>query len=518
MKIERTKNAIRNIVYGFVLRIYQMLIPFMMRTAIIHIIGVEYLGLSSLFTSILQVLNLAELGVGSAMVYSMYKPIAEDDDLSICALMKLYRMYYRIIGLVIAVVGLLMTPLIPKLILGEVPDAVNIYVLYLLNLGATVLSYWLFAYKASILQAHQRTDVVNKILILTSTLQYILQLAVLFIFKNYYYYVIVLLVTQALNNVVTALVADKLYPEYKPQGNIDQNSVRQINRKVKDLFTSKVGGIVVNSADTVVIAAFLGLTVLAVYQNYYYILTAVIGVVAILFSSCTAGIGNSIITETKEKNFHDLKKITFIIVWISTFCSCCLLNLYQPFMEIWVGKDLMLDYASVICLVIYYFIYEINQMLNVYKDAAGIWHEDRFRPLVTAIANVGLNLATVRLWGIYGVLLSTVISMLLIGMPWLLHNLFSTIFQKRWLGEYLHRMFYYITVSIIICVLTTVICRWIYVGKWFTLLCRLAFCIVFPNIIMWITYRRFPEFKQTVLLADAITKGNFKLKKLFKVE
>ena len=177
-KIERTKNATRNIIFGVILKAYQIIVPFLMRTAMIYLMGVQYLGLNSLFTSILQVLNLAELGVGSAMIYSMYKPIAEDDNATICALMKLYKTYYRIIGLVIAVIGCALTPFIPKLISGDVPDNLNIYLLYLLNLGATVLSYWLYAYKNCILQAHQRVDIVSKVSLVTSTIQYALQLLV----------------------------------------------------------------------------------------------------------------------------------------------------------------------------------------------------------------------------------------------------------------------------------------------------------------------------------------------------
>ena len=147
---------------------------------------------------------------------------------------------------------------------------------------------------------------------------------------------------------------------------------KDINHRIRDLFTSKLGGVIVNSADTVVISAFLGLTMLAIYQNYYYILTSIIGFVGIVFQSCTAGMGNSVIVETKEKNFNDLKKFTFLISWIAGFCTCCLLCLYQPFMEIWVGEDLMLGFSAVICFCIYYFVYEINQLLNTYKDAAGI--------------------------------------------------------------------------------------------------------------------------------------------------
>lgn len=195
MKIERTKNASRNIIFGGVLKIYQILIPFLMRTAMIYFMGVQYLGLNSLFTSILQVLNLAELGVGSAMVYSMYKPIAEDDEITICALLKMYKKYYNIIGLVIAIVGIIVTPFVPQLIKSDLPAELNIYILYLMNLGITVLSYWLFAYKNSLLQAHQRIDITSRVTLVTNTVQYALQLLVLIMLKDYYIYVIVNLMT-----------------------------------------------------------------------------------------------------------------------------------------------------------------------------------------------------------------------------------------------------------------------------------------------------------------------------------
>ena len=179
MADSKTKNSSRNLVFGICLKVYQLLVPFLIRTIIIKILGIEYAGLNSLFTSILQVLNIAELGVGTALVFSMYKPIVEHDDKKICALMQLYKIYYRVIGLVILAIGLCITPFLSKLIKGDVPPDINIYVLYFLNLGATVLSYWLFAYKNSLFQAHQRNDVVSKVTILTNTVMYVLQISLL---------------------------------------------------------------------------------------------------------------------------------------------------------------------------------------------------------------------------------------------------------------------------------------------------------------------------------------------------
>ena len=432
--------------------------------------------------------------------------------------MKLYKVYYRFIGLVIAVIGLILLPFIPKLINGDVPNGINIYVLYLLNLGATVLSYWLFAYKNSLLQAHQREDITSKVTLLTNTIQYSLQLVILIFIKNYYLYVIVILFTQALTNIVRAVIVTKLYPDYKPEGKLDKKVIKEINHRIRDLFTSKLGGVIVNSVDTIVISAFLGLTVLAIYQNYYFILTSIIGFVTIIFNSCIAGIGNSIIVETKEKNFNDLNKFTFIISWIGGFCTTCFLCLFQPFMDVWVKKEsLKLDFSVVICFCIYYFVYEINQLLCAYKDSAGMWHEDRFRTLVTALSNLVMNLIMVQFWGVYGVILSTVLSTLFIGMPWLLHNLFTVLFEKSQLKIYLRKLFFYVFVVFCGCVLTYLLCLQLPImSKWMILIIRAIICCIIPNVIYFVVYIKKQEFKDSIKLFDKITKGKISiLKKLY---
>lgn len=509
MKINRTKNAARNMVYGIVLKLYQIIVPFLMRTAMIYFMGVQYLGLNSLFTSILQVLNLVELGVGSAMVYSMYRPIAEDNKEEICALMRLYRLYYRIIGMAIGILGIMVLPFLPYLIEGEIPNDVNIYILYLLNLGSTVLSYWLFAYRNCLLNAHQRNDVINKIMMATTTVQYALQLIVLCFLKDYYLYLIILLVTQAANNIITAIITMKMYPNYRPGNKLSSNTIKKINRRIKDLFTAKIGGVVVNSVDTLVISAFLGLELLAIYQNYFYILNSIAGFITIIFSACTAGIGNSLVIESKEKNFQDLNKFTFIISWIAGFCTCCLLCLYQPFMKLWVGDKLMLEYAAVICLCIYFYIMQINALLNLYKDAAGIWHKDRFRPLVTAIANLCMNLIMVQFWGIYGIILSTVLSALVVGMPWLLNNLFSTLFPRNYLKVYLKSTLFYVVVTIVICMLTSFVCGIITINGVAELLIKAIICCVVPNLFFLVVYHNRNEFKDSIIIVNRMTNNKF---------
>lgn len=509
MKLNRTKNATKGIVFGVFLNIYKILIKFAMRTVFIYLLGVEYLGLDGLFTSILKMLSLAELGVGSALTFSMYKPIADNDENKICALMKLYKIYYRIIGFVILVVGMVICPFIPYLIKSSLPDGINIFILYLMNLFTTVISYWLFAYKSSIIYAHQRNDIISKITIVLNTIQFLIQILLLYINRNFYVYVFISLIFQIVTNIVTAIVSQKMYPNYVSKGTVDKKIVKDINRKIKDLFTSKVGAVVYSSADTIVISSCLGLTTLAIYENYNYIITAVMAVINVIFLSCTAGIGNSIITENSEKNYSDLKKFTFIIIGIITICTCCILCSVQDFMNLWVGKDLLLDYKIIICLCIYFYIYEVITIFTTYKDAAGMWHRDRYRALISSIANLCLNLVLVRYIGLYGVILSSIISLVIIAIPWLLHNIFTELFKGK-LKNYCILLLKYILTSSIIIVISSLICNFIKINYIINFILKNILC-VFISILIWVlVFRNTKEIKDAKNLLLNILKGGLK--------
>lgn len=505
----RTQNATRNIAFGIILKVYQILVPFLMRTAMIYFMGVEYLGLNSLFSSILQVLNLAELGVGSAMVFSMYKPIADNDQHTICALLKLYKKYYFLIGLVIAVLGVLLTPIMPKLVNGELPNGLNIYVLYLLNLFATVMSYWLFAYKGSLLQAHQRSDIASKVSLFTNTVQYGLQLFTLWIFHNYYVYVIIMLATQMMTNVITAAAATKMYPMYTPEGTLAQKEITQINQRIKDLFTAKLGTTVVNSADTIVISAFLGLTTLAMYQNYYFIMSSVMGMLAIVFVSCLAGVGNSMVTDTMDKNYNDFRIITFLINWIVTICMCCFATVYQPFITLWVGAEYRFDITVVALFCVYFYLVVMQQINGMYKDAAGVWHQDRFRPLIAAMFNLAFNLLFVKYLGIYAILLSTIASYILVSMPWMIYNVFKYVF-KRDGKQFVRDFFIYFLVACLITLICYSLCKiTMSLPLFIQVITNIVISFVISNGLLIAIYHRSRYFEPMLELINRITKNKF---------
>lgn len=505
MEFNRKLNSVRNLAFGITLKLYQMLMPFIMRTVMLYVMGIEYLGLNSLFASIIQVLNLAELGVGSAMMFSMYKPVAEGNKEEICALMMLYKKYYRIIGAVVLLLGLCLMPFIGNLVKTDtVPKDINIYILYALNLAATVSSYWMFAYKNAVLQAHQREDIISKATLAVTTVLYIVQICLLMTFHNYYCYVVAFIISQIAINICTAMLADKMYPRYKARGKLPDIKVKEINKRVRDLFTARIGSVIVESADTIVISAFLGLTVLAQYQNYYFIIAALIGLITVILSSSRAGIGNSLIAESKEKNFNDFKKLTLIISWICTTVSSVLLAVYQPFIEMWAGGENLLNYGTVICIVIYFCIFQMNGLFNLYKDAAGIWHKDKYRTFITALSNLCLNLMTVKFLGLYGVILSTVVSTVLIGMPWILHNLFATVFDKKQLSGYVKMLIGYGAIAIAACVVTVLVARNIHGNNIMRIILGGIIGTVVPNVIMTAILFKTEEFKNCLLLVKEI--------------
>ena len=499
MKLDRTKNATRNIVFDGALEMMNMLFPFAIRSVMLHYLGTEYLGLNGLFKSLLMFLNLAELGVGSAMVFSMYKPIAEDDTFTICALLRLYRTLYRIIGLAIAAVGLLLMPVLRNLIKGDLPAGMNLYILYLMNLGNTVMTYWLFAYKSSLLQAHQRRDVISKVSLAVRLTEYVLKILILVYTRNYYLYLSVQLLCQLAVNLLTAVCATKMYPRYVPEGKLSKEKTLDVFRRVRDLFTSKLSATVFDAADTLVISAFMGLTALALYQNYYFIITALRMMLVVVLNACMAGVGNKLVMESKEANYRDLEKISLLFLWVLGASSSMLLCMYQPFIRVWMGEDNMLAVGLVFCFVIYYYSMGANKLINMFKDAAGIWRVDRWRPLTAALVNLGLNLATVQWLGLYGVLLSSVFSIVFIQIPWLFHNLFREVFPRQCMGKYIQLFCSLTAVALASCGASWFICGLFTLNVWATLFLNAAVSFLVPNLCCFAVYGRNPVFRESLL-------------------
>ena len=495
MNFERTKNSILGIISGFINKFIMLILPFFVKSVFINSLGMDYLGLNSLFISLLNILNLAELGFSSAISFSMYKSIANNNKEEICSLLNLFKKIYNIIGIIIFIVGLVLMPFVPLLCKNDIPSNINIYVIYFLYLLNTSISYLMYAYKSSILTSHQKNYIINNINTIVNIFLNFFQIVVLVVFKDYYLYVILLLLSTVIYNIIISLYVSKKYPEYIAEGEVDFQQKKDIYNKVKALFFYRIGGVVLSSIDSVVISHYLGLTVLGKYNSYYYVITALFGFFQIFSNALLGGIGNSIVSETIEKNRQDFFRLNFLLGWIVCFCSASLLCLYQPFIKLWVGKENLFPFGIVLSLCIYFYVWKMMEIVNLYKDAAGLWEYDKYRPIVASILNLLLNLFSVQFIGIYGIILSTTISIIVIIFPWSSYILFNKYFKtgfKKFLKEYIINFL----VTVIVCTCTYLICSFFMDYTFIHFIYCFIICMFIPNILLFIIYGRTKKFDE----------------------
>lgn len=436
MTTSRVQNARRNLVFGVINRAASMLMPFLSRTALIYILGMEYVGLNSLFASILQVLNLADLGIGTAIVYALYEPVANDDERTIRALMNYYRRVYRAIGVVIAILGLIALPFLPRLIKGEPPADVNITILYLVYLFNTVISYWLFAYKQALPTAMQRVDVVSNVNTATNVILNLLQVVALVLTKNYYAFLILVPACTVLNNLLMSAYVDRAYPMLKPEGMITAEQRASIRKRVVGLTIQRVCATTRNSLDSIFLSTFLGLTITAMYDNYFLLMNVVTALLSVVTTAVLPTVGNSIVTESHEKNYSDMRNMNFVYMLVSGWFSICLLCLYQPFMRLWAGPQNTFPDVIAALFVVYCYALKLGDIISLYASGAGLWWEMRWRAIAESVLNIALNYILIRLWGVAGIVSATLISILLVNFGMGTQIIFSNYFQNGKITEY----------------------------------------------------------------------------------
>ena len=437
MKLDFKRNVKRNMAANAVGSGIKLLFPFLNRTLFLWLLGPEYLGLNGLFGSILGVLMLAELGFGTAVVCSMYKPVADDDRDLLCAYLRFYRAVYRWVGTVIFAVGLCLLPFLGSLVHGNVPPDVDLHVLYLIHLVNTSASYFLFAYRGSVLGAYHRNDVITNIRTGVSIAQYVTVFLVLLVTRNYYHYIVATVAFTVLQNVLMVRASRKHFPGLEPRGDLPPDKRRQVVSDVKSIFLHKVGGVISHSVDNIVISAFLGLVCVAAYGNYYYVVTSVGGIVGVVYTSMTAGFGNKIYTSSKEENFSLFMKMSRLTQMLVLWCAAMMAALYQPFVSVWTKGDpaLMRHALTPVLMVVYFYVNQSRQMLLTFKSAAAIWRQDRWKPIVAGAVNLAFNFAFVVLlpdeYKLDGVILSTVIGYVFIQVPWETRVVFTAFFDRE---------------------------------------------------------------------------------------
>lgn len=482
--------------FGVGSQIISILMGFFTRWMFIALLGKEYLGVSGLFTNVLSLLSLANLGFDTAIIYSLYKPLADGDVVSVKGYMHVYKRVYRVVGATVFVLGCILMPFLPHLIKGTVTIPENIYTIYLLFLFQSASSYF-FSYKQSLLTASQQNRVISLYHSIFMVLRNIGEMAVLFFFHAYIPTLICIIVFQLAENAWIARVTDKRFPFLTDSsaGEISVDQKQALKENVKSLFLYKISGTIISSTDNILISKFQGLASVGLYSNYVYIVDVIRTFLSYIFYSMTASIGNYNATESKDANEKMFYNLLFASFWLYGFTGICLGVLLNPFISLWIGEDYLLPSWTVFIIIVNYYTAGVQYASTTYREVTGLFKVGKYRPLIAALINLVVSIILAYPLGISGILLGTIISRVCVYFwfdPYIIHK---KLFNRK-LKYYFVTYMLYALISLGVGAICLIICNSIPAfHQWIAFLVKTLICAVFPNVSFFILFKKRVEFQ-----------------------
>lgn len=490
----RTKNSLINVTAGLVGQSIALVISYIARRAFIGVLGEEYLGINGLFTSILTMLSLVEIGIGPAIVYSLYKPLAEKNVEKVKVLMRLFQRAYILIGCIILVLGLALTPFV-YLFMEEIPDIPHIRLIFILFVVNTSISYF-FSYRRSLIVADQRRYVDTITHYGFYSLLNLAQIVFLYLTRDYFVFLALQILSTLSENVVISWKAKKMYPYLteKTEEKLDDETRKQIVRNTSAMIFHKIGGIVVNATDNLIISAQVGVWAAGFYSNYQLVINALKSIITQVFQALTASIGNLGATESKERALTIFRPVFLANFWIYSFCSICMFILFNPFIELSFGKHLLFGQEIVFIMVLNFYLTGMRQTVLTFRDAFGIYWQDRYKPLLESLINLIVSISLVRVWGVFGVFIGTAASTLTTCFWIEPYILYKYAFQAP-VHRYFLRYGMYTLLTAGAGALAWFVCSFFHTVSWLSLFGRAAVCLIIPNALYWLIFHRTQEYR-----------------------
>ncbi len=493
--MSRIKNTKKNIIYGYISTILIYIINFISRTVFIKILGVTYLGISGLFSNFLGVLSLAELGIGTAMTFSLYSPISTSNEEKLKSLMMFYKRAYYIIALIITVIGFSFMPLL-NIIVNNSSDIDNISIYYVIFLINTVSSYFV-SYKYSLIYAYQKKYLITNINSIFSIFIALSQIIVLVLFKNYIAYLLALLMVNLLQKIYMNFYINKRYPYLKDKSvkKIPKKELKTIKKNILALFWHRIASISIKQTDNIIISTYVSVAMVGIVSNYYLLIRIATMSIGVIFSSVIGSLGNLIATESKEKQYKTYKIYRFVIFWIYGFFFIFFLTLATPFISLWIGSEMMLPNIVWFLIILEFYMQGDIVALLEMKVAGGVFRQDSWTVIVLAIVNLVVSIIMVRIIGLAGVFIGT-LSQRIVSHLIRPKILYKHIFDMKVKNFYIDCVKYAIPVAI-----SYLIC-WSLKGvvlnsiTWPGIVIYAGIVIVVANSIFYLLFRRTDEFKQ----------------------
>ena len=442
----RTKNAILNIFYGYIAQIGILILSFVGRRIFLHFLSADYLGINGLYSNILTLLSLAELGLDTAVVYSLYRPVAEHDNVQIASLLKFFKKLYYVLAFGILVIGGCLVPFLRFLVTSDLPES-DLIVYYLLFLINSVASYFV-AHKVALLSACQQQRIQKTVTLSVNLLLQVAYIVVLLIWKNYYAYVIAMVCSTFLMNIILSVICSKIHPEvFECKETVDIDK-KPILKRVGSTFLYKLGAVIVTSTDNILISVLVSTLAVGYYSNYYTVVSAVQGFIAIITTSMVAGIGNLSVNAGSEKQaeLFDMMLLFYHLVGAVGLIGFSLL--FNNLITIWLGSEYLFDNATVFIIAFNFYLTNAISPVWMFREANGLFDKVKFILLIRAAFNLIFSVLFGMVWGVFGIFAATALSLIMTNF-WLEPKIVSKEILKRKQSIYWLKQLKYFIVTII---------------------------------------------------------------------
>lgn len=501
MEQSRFGNSVRNVLVAWCGQGVSILLSFVTRGVFAALLSMEYMGLENLFSSVLTMLCLADLGIGSAIIFALYDPIAKNDVEKVKALMRVFRIAYTAIGVVIALVGFALAPFV-SLFIQDAPDIPYLSVYFLCFVLNTAISYF-FSYKGSLIYAHQKNYVVVAIQYGFQIAMYGFQIVVLFATHNYFLFLATMMCSTLLQNIVIAKTADRMFPYLKSKdvARVDKETMSGIRKNTFALVLHKVSGALSVSSGSLFVSAFVGINAVAMYGSYMMVINSLSRVMDKAFDAITASVGNLGVAESVDRQYSVFKTSFFINAL--AYCVLCsgLLCCFNPLVEVWLGEDYEFPVSTVALFVVWFYMKGIRGAEQSFTSAYGLYWFSRYKAVAETASLIVLSYVLVMVGGIDGVLVAGIVTMGGIAMTIEVYVLYKHGFRGKSVRDYAARFFAYMVCSALLCALSYWLCSLISLDGIFKLMACGVVSVSVSLVGFLLAFRTQEEFRDFVRLA-----------------
>ena len=492
----RSSKALRNVTTGIINKVLMLALAFITRTLFIRLLGAEYTGVSSLYTNILSVLSLAELGLSNVLMFYLYGALNDGDERKINKLVYEFKRIYVIIIIIILSVGLLLIPFLQLIVHSALPlkEIITYYLMYLTN---SVASYFV-VYRTMVLKADQKDYISNIVQTLCTVAMYVLQIAYLLLCKQFIGYLAIQVFSTIAHNLILNRIALKKYPYLKKKsiGNEVLVNRKELFANIKATFLFKVSDTILDQTDNIIISIMFGTIFVGYYYNYYMLITYIVAIAGIIANGLVASFGNLNAEGNMEQSYKMFRVALMGFAVLGTFCTTCFACVVQDFIPIWIGSEYIMDFGLVLAILAVFYLRMVTNTIWMYRSSMGLFKEVQYINIIAAILNIVLSVILGKLVGVPGVIVATAVSRLVTSF-WFEGKVVFNKFNKPVKIYLLQQLKDFLICSLVV-ISSLVICSFVKSNGFLSIFVKLMIASLATAVFEYLAYFRTEEYKTLI--------------------